>query len=349
MKNIYYKTGGALLSSPPDAEIYVERMADAKACMYLQRMDYITLIEPRQQGKTSIINRLMGTFTPQGYIFAYIDLTTITKRSSESSWYQTICKWLLDRLCQTSSLFNENSFVFPVDGYTWLRFLIKIAEHAEKSRFKLIVVLDEVGAMPSEWSTDFFSVIRSIYNQRQSFPCLNYISFIVSGVFNPRRLIKDPNISNFNVHQRVELPDFTVDEVRLLVMRLGLSMRLTTLVTEHIYDSIHGQPYLTQYLCHALSTQNVLRSSRNVFHFVTNAVEGLRRTDHNHLTHLIEDLRRESASARNYVLRILQGHRYAFTPAEHHIQAQLALIGIIREDFEIGFTNKLCIIYHWIL
>ena len=107
MKNIFYKTGGALLSSPPDSEIYVERAADARARMYLQRMDYITLIEPRQQGKTSLINQLMGIFIPQGYIFAYIDLTTITKRSSESIWYQTIGKWLLDRLYQTSSLFNR--------------------------------------------------------------------------------------------------------------------------------------------------------------------------------------------------------------------------------------------------
>ena len=39
----------------------------------------MTLVEPRQQGKTSLINRLNGLFATQDYVFAYADLTTFDR------------------------------------------------------------------------------------------------------------------------------------------------------------------------------------------------------------------------------------------------------------------------------
>jgi len=59
MNDIYFKTGGPLLYSPPDCDVYIERDADKEAHLLIQRMEYITLIEPRQQGKTSLINHAL--------------------------------------------------------------------------------------------------------------------------------------------------------------------------------------------------------------------------------------------------------------------------------------------------
>jgi hypothetical protein len=331
MNDVYYKTGGPLLSTSPDADAYIERESDVQARNHLRRMDYITLIEPRQQGKTSLIYRLMGDSASQDYIFAYADLTTAI-RSNEADWYASICSWLLRH---TPSLINNDVPTTPTNGHTWLHFLHDLAERAEKAKINLIIVLDEVGATPSDWSTDFFSSIRSIYVQRQGFPCLRYLSFIIAGAFNPRLLIRDPNISNFNVDQRVELPDFTLEQVKQSVARLGLSERQWATVAKRIYHWTGGQPYLTQCLCRALAERRVPRTPRGV----TQAVERLRRSDRHHLARILEDLRREPKSAQQYVQRILSGHRPTFIPAEHPTQAQLALIGIIKEG-----PNGRCVI-----
>lgn len=323
MSDIYYKTGGPLLSAPPDADAYIEREADAQARNYLRRMDYITLIEPRQQGKTSLVYRLMGDFTSQGFLFAYADLTT-ADRSDQSSWYASVCPWLLD---QITSLVRNEVPTPPASGHTWLHFLRDLAERAEEAHINLIIVLDEVGATPSDWSTDFFSSIRSVYIQRQGFPCLRHLSFIIAGAFNPRLLIRDPNISNFNVDQRVELRDFTVEQVKQSVARLGLSSRQVTSVAKRIFHWTSGQPYLTQCLCRALAERRIPRTPQGV----TQAVEQLRRSDRHHLARILEDLGRMPTAVQKYVERILNGHCSIFVPAEHPTQAQLALIGIIKE------------------
>jgi hypothetical protein len=323
MSDIYYKTGGPLLSTSPDADAYIEREADVQARNHLRRMDYITLIEPRQQGKTSLIYHLMGDFIDQGYTFAYADLTT-ADRSHEYSWYASVCSWLLDHM---RFLTGNDALTPPINGHTWLHFLRDLAKRAEKAKTNLIIVLDEVGATPSDWSTDFFSSIRSIYVQRQGFPCLRHLSFIIAGAFNPRLLIRDQNISNFNVDQRVELLDFTFEHVRQSVTRLGLSPQQSTSVTKRIYHWTGGQPYLTQCLCRALAERRVPRTLGGV----TQAVERLRRSDRHHLAHILEDLHREPKAAQQYINRILNGHNPIFVPAEHPTQAQLALIGIIKE------------------
>jgi hypothetical protein len=306
MSDVYYKTGGPLLSSLPDVDAYIEREADVQARNYLWLMDYITLIEPRQQGKTSLIYRLMGPFADQGCIFAYTDLTT-ADGSDEPRWYASICSWLVD---QMPSLVSNDVLTLPTNGHTWLHFLRDLAKCAQKAHVNLIIVLDEVGATPPDWSTDFFSSIRSVYVQRQSFSCLNHLSFIIAGAFNPRLLIRDPNISNFNVDQRVEIPDFSLEQVRQSVARLELSARQMTSVAKRIYYWTDGQPYLTQCLCRALAERKVPRTPQGV----NQAVERFRRSDRHHQARIL-------------------------VPAEHPIQAQLALIGVIKEG-----PNGQCVI-----
>lgn len=76
MAEISFHDGGALSADSPT---YIERGADDQARRHLRQMDYITIIEPRQQGKTSLINRLTGDLRSQGYMLPYVDLTTLDK------------------------------------------------------------------------------------------------------------------------------------------------------------------------------------------------------------------------------------------------------------------------------
>jgi hypothetical protein len=185
MKENPFEDGGALLAESP---VYIEREADRQAMRHLQRMEYITLVEPRQQGKTSLISRLTGHMTPQGYTFAYADLTTFDK-TDEAAWYGSLCDWLLR---QVRFIAIAGRPRLPTNGNTWRNFLCDLAEAAEKAKLNLVLTLDEVGATePAGWATDFFSAIRSVYNSRQSVPCFRHLTFVVAGAFNPKELIRD--------------------------------------------------------------------------------------------------------------------------------------------------------------
>jgi len=110
----------------------------------------------------------------------------------------------------------------PVDSRSWEDFLEGLARAAQAADRKVVIVLDEVGAMPPAWATPFFSIIRSIYSSRQTLPFWARLTFVIAGVFNPANLIQDPTVSNFNVDHRVTLEDFTLQEVGQLLARLDL-------------------------------------------------------------------------------------------------------------------------------
>src|SRR6266567_5957868 len=87
-----YQAGGPLLSY---SGVYISREADEKAAIHLRRMDYISLIEPRQQGKTSLINQLIGQFSPLGYSFAFRDMMAAKSSATmPNEWYMSLGKWL---------------------------------------------------------------------------------------------------------------------------------------------------------------------------------------------------------------------------------------------------------------
>jgi hypothetical protein len=50
-----FQAGGALLADSP---VYIERKVDHEALAHLRNMAYLLVIEPRQQGKTSLLARL---------------------------------------------------------------------------------------------------------------------------------------------------------------------------------------------------------------------------------------------------------------------------------------------------
>ncbi len=242
--DIIFHVNGPL---PVGTDLYVERKADRDALVYLRRMDYISLIEPRQQGKTSLIYRLMDRISPQGYAFVICDLGAERfRKNSEDEWYNSLGTWILNRLKFSD---RDARFALPTNGNSWLTFLENIGGAAKEAKQKVVIVLDEIREMPSAYATSFFTVVRSIYNERPISPAFENLTFITSGVFNPNELIQDENVSKFNVAHRIPLEDFNLPQVRQLVVRLQLTDGVTDTVTKRVYYWTDGQPYLTQKLC----------------------------------------------------------------------------------------------------
>jgi len=329
-----FQAGGALLADSP---VYVERKADYDTLTHLHAMDYLLVIEPRQQGKTSLINHLMRHPTLNNVAFAYVDVTT-PDRSTEAAWYQTLCLRILRQL---RGFIPRNQWpAFPQNSTGWRGFLWDIAALAADARCRVVIALDEIGAVRFPGATEFFSILRDVYNSRQAETEFKQLTFLLAGAFHPRDLIKDDKISPFNIAQRVRLPDFTLAQVRELVGKGGWSDEQVTLLAERIHHWTDGQPYLTQLLCSYLGPDATPAD-------VDAGVERLRREDENHLPPMLERLNRDG-KLRRYVDRILAGERIKFYPRENRRQALLELLGVIKEDAE-GFCIVRNRIYEQVL
>jgi hypothetical protein len=221
MRPMLFQAGGALEGHSP---AYIVRAANQNALDQLLLMNYITLVEPRQQGKTSLINWLISELQSKDYLFAYIDLSTLDAQD-EGRWYRSLASIIAQQL---RSIINEEVVQLLRDGSSWLDFLMALARKGEHFQKNI--------------------VIRSIYNSRQNIPILKRITFIVSGAYNPKELIDDPVISNFNVDHRIFVSDFDQDQVKELVSNIQIGDPEDG-VASRIYYWTSGQPYITQKIC----------------------------------------------------------------------------------------------------
>lgn len=325
MKDNPYRPGGPL---PANSPIYVPREADEKAMICLRRMDYISLIEPREYGKTSLINQLIDRLSPQGYAFAYRDMMAAKSSDSNAAeWYTSLGRWIA---LQLDFIAPERRPQLPTTSASWETFLAEVAEKASTADKRVVVVLDEIGAVPPNLATDFFSIIRSIYTSRQRLSFWQSLTFIISGAFNPKELIQDDAISNFNVDKRISLGDFTFPQMEQLVSHLSTADDLTEVMAKHIYAWTEGQPYLSQYLCAFLAEKKDLATA-NIESLIAEAVTHFLNSD----THHLDRIKKLSAEPDLlvYTRNIASGLRKRFSAAANDKHFRLAnIIGVIKAN-----------------
>lgn len=319
MESIIFQDGGALSAN---SLVYIERIADQQARQCLYQMEYLTIFEPRQQGKTSLINHLIGFFRPQGYVLPYVDLTTLNK-TGEAAWYTSLCNRLLRKL-EFISLANRPTI--PTNGSSWFDFLEDIAKLAESASCYLIFALDEVGAVPPTWATDFFTAIRMVFNGRTDTPAFERLTFILAGAYHPEQLIKNSNISPFNVAHPILLADFEVSQIQQLAAHLPLVIPPET-AAQRLHYWTGGQPFLCQRLCRILKEQGqpVTRQA------IDKAAQQFIREDTNHLPHLKKQMNANPELLKYARIIILKRSKIA--PNLEESDFQLAhIIGLISAD-----------------
>lgn len=328
MKNIVFQVGGALGAEHMNA--YIERQADTdvlNALTNLRAMDYLLIIEPRQQGKTSLISHLIDQHMLRGNtVFVYLDLEDFDC-GNEQCWCADIWNELIQ---QCSMLSNLAGIPVPTRVREWREQMECLAARAHQAQRRLVIVLDEIENIQRNqdqtWSRTFFAAIRKLYNLRRVRPSLNSLTFMLVGVFHPRDLIPDGVTSPFNIAHRVRLADFGLEQVQELVSKGSWSKGQVTALVPRIHYWTGGQPYLTQVLCSYLGPDATSPD-------VDSAVKRLRREDENHLLPMLERLNGDNKLPQ-YVNRILAGERIEFYPQENRQQSQLELLGLIKADAE---------------
>jgi len=242
-KQTIYTVGGTVQAGEG---IYIKRQADDDLLELCRRREFAFILSSRQVGKSSLIVRTAQQLEKENIRSATIDLSAIGVKVSQNEWYLGILNEIqvgLDLQTDIFTWWEQYSWLGPAQRMTNFFRDVLLKEVSEQ----VVLFFDEIDSTLSiPFSDDFYVAIRGVYNARSITSDFKRLSFVLAGVAEPSDLISDTKRTPFNVGEKVELNDFTLDEALPLVNGLGEEPQQ---FLEWIFKYTNGHPYLTQRLC----------------------------------------------------------------------------------------------------
>ena len=258
----YFVAGGTLAGSVP---CYVERQADTDLLAALLAGEPCYVLDTRQVGKSSLIVHAAAQLRAAARRTAILDLSTFGNAPTQEEWYG---KLLADtaralELEDEADTFWEEKARFSSEQRWFLAMRDLILP---RLTMPLVVFVDEIDAVRNlPFSTDpFFALIRALCNLRAHEADAGLLTFCLAGVATPSDLIRDPRTTPFNVGRRIELRDFTLEEVRALAPGLCGTPAQRGAQMQRIHHWTEGHPYLTQRFCLAAAEKGRTLTAREV-------------------------------------------------------------------------------------
>jgi AAA-like domain/TIR domain len=244
--------GGAV---PLNSRFYIARPSDEMLKQALSRNDTIILIKGgRQMGKTSLLARGLQQVRSSGATVVYTDLQKLNASdlSDIRQFYCALAHMLADQLnidrdiedCWKERRAPSVNF----EQYLTREVMVRVGGH-------LFWGLDEVDRLfACDYASEVFGLFRSWHNERASNPETpwNKLTMIIAYATEAHLFIADPNQSPFNVGTRLELRDFTVEQVEALNELYGKPL-FTSAQLARFYELLSGQPYLVRRGLHELT------------------------------------------------------------------------------------------------
>jgi DNA-binding SARP family transcriptional activator len=248
--------GGALL---PDSPLYILRQTDQELREALACQESVILIKgARQIGKTSLLARGLHQVRAQGISVALTDLQKLNADSliSLPTFYQALGDSLARRFRLPTTLTER-----------WK------AQHSANTNFENYLLDDVLPALPGalvwafdeidrlftcDFGSEVFGLLRSWHNERALDPISpwSHLSLAMAYATEVTLFITDLNQSPFNVGLRLELQDFTCEQVAQLNHVYGAPLRDESAVNR-FYALVGGLPYVVQRGLYALATQQI--------------------------------------------------------------------------------------------
>ncbi len=230
-------------------QLYVERAADRQLRSIIAEMGrpgYILVA--RQMGKTNLLLNMKREQSDS--LVLYLDLSN--RFASARSWFRNV----IDRLMELSEDLEVAKGVIDaqragdrvepnVEFDRHLRRLLKMTAQ------KIIIILDEIDSLvTTEYSDVILAQVRSMYFSRISYEEYERLTYVLSGVAEPSDLIKDKNISPFNIGEKIYLYNFDRSEFAEFVKKARLALSST--VADRIFEWTRGNPRMTWDICSEL-------------------------------------------------------------------------------------------------
>lgn len=227
------------------SDLYIERAADRQLKSIVDEMGrpgYVLVA--RQMGKTNLLIHMKRTRSD--------DLVLYKDLSAQFETSRSFFRDLIDSLLESFEEFHQyqdlivsqrNKELEPnVEYDRHLRLLLKSTSK------RVVIVLDEVDSLvTASFSDVIFAQIRSMYFSRINFPEYDRLTYVLSGVAEPTDLIKNKNISPFNIGEKIYLEDFAYSEFEGFIKKAKLE--LTDEVLKEIYGWTSGNPRMTWDVC----------------------------------------------------------------------------------------------------
>jgi hypothetical protein len=301
----------------PDSDLFVGRRHElARINEWAKTVSCVgSVLGPRQTGKTSLLQRASRVFCEQ-YTFVPIDLQCI-----EGSGIAGCLTYIADEILHKVPGCECAHLQLPDTSTSFLSFLRSAA--TVTTAVRIVVTLDEFGALPDETGMKLAHTIRAAFTVRHIQPELKRYCFVLAGGLDMLRLTSGRNSPLKNVTQSIYMEDLAITEVRELV-RAGSSRRAKCVsACDAIYGWTLGHPYWTQLLASRVEDEN---SSQDL-QTVDDIVEELLQNEDKNLPHL---MRAVDSGRRLAILRaVLKGDSVRFSRTDA-IVAELELVGAVR-------------------
>lgn len=234
--------GGAV---PLGSRFYITREADEEFGKAMAARSSIVLVKgARQIGKTSLLARALGQASATGSSVALTDFQALGSSELQSCerLYQVLAYELASQLGLEADIRGEwDDLLGPntnLERFVSTVVLGQIDGH-------IVWAMDEVDRLFTlPYGGDFFGLIRSWHNRRalRAASPWSRLTLAIAHATEAHLFISDLNQSPFNVGVRLELADFTLEEVRELNRRYREPLSEEETIVFHRLTG--GQPYL---------------------------------------------------------------------------------------------------------
>ncbi len=228
-------------------DLYVQRDADRKLREVVSRMSkpaYISVA--RQMGKTNLLIQTKRALQDDDNRYIYIDITSDFNTSQDCFRY--IVNQILDsnedidafQEAKRNILISRKDVrINPSEEYQ-----NEIRQILKHYKGKIVVFLDEVDDLRKHgFSDDIFGQIRKTYFINETYPVLKRVTYILSGVIDPEKLIKTKENSPFNIAIPIYLEDFNKIEFYTLMEKSDLIIEDS--IKDYIFDWLKGNPRMS--------------------------------------------------------------------------------------------------------
>lgn len=249
----------------PGAPSYIDRSADVRLLETLLAGEYVFVLDSRQKGKSSLVARTLERLREQDVSAVRLDLQRIGANLSAEQWYAGLLAGIGAQLRIDAALFDywrANQQLGPLAR--WLGALEHVVLPSVSGR--LLIFIDEIDfvrALPFS-ADEFFAGIRDCYGRRSGGTGFERLSFCLVGAATPSQLVRNAEISPFNIGIRVSLTDFTRVEAMAFAAALDGPGREGRALVDAVHEWVGGHPYLTQLLCSEIASDSAVRSRGDV-------------------------------------------------------------------------------------
>jgi len=331
-----FRTRGPL-RLPEDREILVDRPELEKALQLARQpvvTQYLAILSARQTGKTTLLLGMMDALREETAC-AFVDLSVLRGQDAPDC-FRLVSSQLAATLAayhgQEGSTIPSATADRPV---AFLDYLQRLAKAVPVPR--IVLLMDEVGALAPEVSDAFFNTVRTVFTQGRGLRnSLAKYLFVFSGAVDLYGLTFGTN-SPLNICEKIYLEDFDLEHVSQLMERFT---RLGAPVSSDAASAVHaltgGHPYLTMRLCALMEASNARQITAQT---VQRAASQMLVEDDN-IRHLIRELENQPGARRHLQRILIEGQSVPFS-RNNPILASLEMLGAIKPVQPCAVRNKL--------